>query len=55
MREDTEPITATHLPRSTTEPVSRIANGVGHRSEAGFSRAFQREFGVRPLRWRQVA
>ncbi|TQM31453.1 AraC family transcriptional regulator [Nocardia bhagyanarayanae] len=44
---------AAHLLRATTEPVSRIADDVGYRSDAAFSRAFQRKFGAPPLRWRR--
>jgi AraC-like DNA-binding protein len=38
--------------RSSTEPVARIAYETGYESEAAFSRAFKREFGVAPAAWR---
>ncbi|WP_374305599.1 AraC family transcriptional regulator [Ferrovibrio sp.] len=34
--------------RNTTEPIARIAAGIGYQSEGAFSRAFLRQFGVRP-------
>lgn len=36
---------------STTRPVGQIAAEVGYTSEAAFSRAFRRRFGVSPRRW----
>ncbi|MFI9510053.1 cupin domain-containing protein [Nocardia sp. NPDC052566] len=44
---------AAHLLRATADPVSRIAHRVGYASDAAFSRAFQRQFGAPPLRWRR--
>jgi AraC-like DNA-binding protein len=35
--------------------VGQIAHSVGYQSEAAFSRAFKREFGVPPVRWRDQA
>jgi len=32
--------------------VKQIAHAVGYDSEEAFSRAFKREFGVSPARWR---
>ncbi|WP_264675841.1 AraC family transcriptional regulator [Dactylosporangium fulvum] len=40
-----------HLPR-TTEPLSTTARRFGYQSEAAFSRAFKREFGISPGRLR---
>jgi len=34
-------------------PVSRVADLVGYASEAAFSQAFKREYGVPPSLWRQ--
>lgn len=42
---------AAHLLRSTTDLVGQIAAQVGYTSEAAFSRAFRRRFGVPPRRW----
>lgn len=39
--------------RVTTLPVSRIADQVGYATEAAFSQAFKREYGVSPTVWRQ--
>jgi AraC-like DNA-binding protein len=41
--------------RLRREPTSlrRIAEQVGYESEAAFNRAFKREFGVTPGRWRK--
>ena len=36
------------------EPVIRIAERSGYDSEAAFSRAFKREFGVPPASWRRA-
>ena len=33
--------------------VSRVADQVGYASEAAFSQAFKREYGVSPSVWRQ--
>jgi len=37
---------------SSTSPVSRIADQVGYSSEAAFSQAFKREYGLSPSVWR---
>jgi AraC-like DNA-binding protein len=37
---------------STTHPVTQIAGEVGYESEAAFNRAFKREFGIPPARFR---
>lgn len=42
-----------HLRRSSL-PVARIAEEVGYETDATFSRAFRREFGVPPATWRRV-
>ena len=39
--------------RGGREPVIRIAERAGYESEAAFSRAFKREFGVPPASWRK--
>lgn len=39
--------------RETSKPVKQIAYAVGYDSEEAFSRAFKREFGVSPGRWRE--
>jgi AraC-like DNA-binding protein len=41
--------------RSGPEPVIRIAERSGYDSEATFSRAFKREFGLPPASWRRAA
>jgi len=38
--------------RETARPVAQIAHAVGYESEEAFSRAFKREFGLSPARWR---
>jgi AraC-like DNA-binding protein len=47
--------TAARLLRETDEPVARIAGAVGYTSEFAFSRAFSRECGVAPGRYRRTA
>ncbi|MGN6724018.1 MAG: cupin domain-containing protein [Marmoricola sp.] len=37
---------------TTTQPISAVGRGVGYESEAAFSRAFSREYGVAPRAWR---
>jgi AraC-like DNA-binding protein len=39
--------------RSTTEPITRVAQRCGYESEAAFNRAFKREFGLPPATWRR--
>jgi AraC-like DNA-binding protein len=39
--------------RESDDPVARIAADVGYDSEAAFNRAFKRELGVPPARWRR--
>jgi AraC-like DNA-binding protein len=39
--------------RDGREPIARIAEKSGYESEAAFSRAFKREFGVPPASWRR--
>ena len=34
-------------------PLARIANDVGYQTDAAFSRAFSREFGMPPAAWRR--
>jgi AraC-like DNA-binding protein len=41
--------------RAGREPVLRIAERAGYESEAAFSRAFKREFGVPPAGWRKAS
>ena len=43
---------ATGLLRDTSLPVTLIAENVGYASDAAFSRAFTRRYGVPPARWR---
>ncbi len=43
---------ATDLLRGTSLPVTLIAENVGYTSEAAFSRAFKRRYGMPPARWR---
>lgn len=38
--------------RETRQTVSQLAHAVGYESEEAFSRAFKREFGLSPARWR---
>jgi AraC-like DNA-binding protein len=38
--------------RETQTPIARLASSVGYDSEEAFSRAFKREFGLAPARWR---
>lgn len=40
--------------RETRKTVAQIANFVGYESEEAFSRAFKRQFGVAPARWRDA-
>jgi AraC-like DNA-binding protein len=44
--------TAKLLLREVPKPVAQHAFSVGYESEAAFSRAFKREFGISPARWR---
>jgi AraC-like DNA-binding protein len=44
---------ATDLLRSSSLPVSLIAEKVGYTSEAAFSRAFKNRYGMPPARWRR--
>jgi transcriptional regulator GlxA family with amidase domain len=37
---------------TTSEPVGSIGRAVGYASEAAFSRAFTREYGIAPRQWR---
>jgi AraC-like DNA-binding protein len=36
----------------TQTTIARLAHSVGYESEEAFSRAFKREFGLSPARWR---
>jgi len=38
--------------RETGKTIAQLANSVGYESEEAFSRAFKREFGLSPARWR---
>jgi AraC-like DNA-binding protein len=44
---------ATAQLRQSSDPIARIAFDVGYESEAAFSRAFRREYGVPPAAWRR--
>jgi AraC-like DNA-binding protein len=44
---------AAHALRVAGDSVARVAARSGYRSEAAFSRAFKREFGVPPAAWRR--
>jgi AraC-like DNA-binding protein len=44
---------AAQMLRDGRDPVARIAEKCGYESEAAFSRAFKREFGVPPASWRK--
>lgn len=46
---------AKHHLRATRQSISQVARAVGYESEEAFSRAFKREFGVAPARWREAA
>jgi methylphosphotriester-DNA--protein-cysteine methyltransferase len=41
--------------REENTPISRLAERSGYESEAAFSRAFKREFGMAPSAWRATA
>ena len=41
--------------RRDNQPIAAVAERVGYRSEAAFSRAFKRDAGVSPARWRERA
>ena len=41
--------------RDTKRSVAQLAHAVGYESEEAFSRAFKREFGMSPARWRDAA
>src|SRR5690606_35943663 len=45
---------AAHELRATTKPIAAIAELVGYESDASFTRAFKRELGVSPTRWRAL-
>jgi len=45
---------AAQMLRGGREPVARIAEKCAYESEAAFSRAFKREFGVPPASWRRL-
>ena len=40
--------------RETGKTIAQLAYSVGYESEEGFSRAFKREFGASPARWREM-
>jgi AraC-like DNA-binding protein len=41
--------------RTCRDPIARVAERIGYESEAAFSRAFKREFGLSPAAWRKAA
>ena len=41
--------------RASADPIIRVAERSGYESEAAFSRAFKREFGMPPAAWRKAA
>ena len=41
--------------RQSDAPIIEVASAVGYESEAAFNRAFKREFGMPPARWRRQA
>jgi AraC-like DNA-binding protein len=43
---------ASNLLRRSNAPLARIAEDVGYKTDTAFSRAFRREFGVPPAKWR---
>lgn len=45
--------TAKHGLRETGKTIAQLAYSVGYESEEAFSRAFKREFGLPPARWRE--
>lgn len=45
--------TAKQSLRETSKTIAQVAHAVGYESEAAFSRAFKREFGLPPARWRE--
>jgi AraC-like DNA-binding protein len=46
---------AAQMLRRGREAVMRVAERTGYESEAAFSRAFKREFGMPPATWRKSA
>ncbi len=45
--------TARHGLRETNKTIAQLAYSVGYESDEAFSRAFKREFGLPPARWRE--
>lgn len=45
--------TARYQLRETRRSIAQVAHAVGYGSEEAFSRAFKREFGLSPARWRE--
>jgi AraC-like DNA-binding protein len=45
---------AAGLLRANRAPVASVALEVGYESEAAFARAFKREVGTSPARWRRM-
>ena len=46
---------ATNYLRRSSLSLARIAEEVGYETDAAFSRAFRREFGMPPAAWRRAA
>jgi AraC-like DNA-binding protein len=44
---------AANLLRHSNTPLAHIAEGVGYQTDTAFIRAFRREFGAPPARWRR--
>ena len=44
---------ATQKLRDTSASIAQVADAVGYDSEAAFSRAFKKTFGVAPATWRR--
>ena len=45
---------AANLLSGSNAPLIRIAEEVGYQTDTAFSRAFSREYGVPPAKWRRI-